>query len=104
MPKHAFAFVAIMFLAGCAATSPGYSWRHENASEQQFYADNSQCMAMSSQGSALQYSTDTPNEYLNAANAGSNDAIAAAAQQRQVDIHAQCMLGRGYWLEETAAQ
>ena len=102
------AILSLLVVAGCETIPepipepiPERHWAHESASQQQFYQDNSNCMAMSGNVSAPQYSTDTPNRYLNAMNAGMNDGAAANAAAMQTDIYYQCMMGRGYYMEET---
>lgn len=84
--------VALGALMTVACASP--TWRHSTKSQQEFYQDNSQCMAMAGSGQSNQIMPgNTP--FSQGYNQGA--AMGAAANRRT--IHEQCMFGRGYTLE-----
>ena len=84
--------VALSALMTVACASP--TWRHSAKSQQEFYRDNSECMAMSGAGQPNQIMQgNTP--FAQGYNQGA--AMGAAADRRT--IHEQCMFGRGYTLE-----
>jgi hypothetical protein len=79
-------FVLCLLLEGCSAP-----WSQAGASQQDFYRDNSACMAMSGgAGGAQVQAANSP------VTAGYNAGQAAAASQMQGAIYEQCMLGKGW--------
>lgn len=96
---RAFIIASIM-LSGCAANM---AWHHSSKSQQEFYRDNSQCLAM--MGSTLPFPTAQPAPAF-----GNSGGMAAAfsngmaqgqaigAAYRQNTIYEQCMLGLGWSL------
>lgn len=84
---------ATLSVALCACATP--TWRHESKGQQDFYRDNSQCMAMAGSGQANpMVAGNTP--FAQGYNQGA--AMGAAANQRT--IHQQCMFGNGWYLSK----
>jgi hypothetical protein len=72
-----------------ACASP--NWTHSSKTEQEFYQDNSQCMAMAGTGQSNQI---MPGNTSFSKGYNQSAAIGAAANRRT--IYEQCMLGQGY--------
>lgn len=89
MRKTLIAAAALALLLGCAQKQ----WHHNAKSQQDFYRDNSQCMAMAGSGQSQQIAANS-NPVLQGYNQGA--AMAAAGNQRA--IHEQCMYGNGWQL------
>ena len=66
---------AILILTGCGSAP---TWRHPTKSAQEFYQDNSRCMAMAGAGQANQI-VDSKNPII----AGYNQGLAAGTQSNQ---------------------
>lgn len=88
MPRS-FIFVLAILLVACATPT----WHHPSKSTQEFYRDNSQCMAMAGAGQSNQIVYNS-NPVLQGYNQGS--AMGAAANRQA--IHEQCMYGNGWYL------
>ena len=73
-------------LAGCA-----HAWQRAGASREDFYRDNSGCLALSQGGAGAQALPGN-----DAATAGYNRGAAFMAAQASSTIYEQCMLGRGW--------
>jgi hypothetical protein len=80
-----FSLLCAFSLAGCAE-----HWHRAGASGEDFYRDNSSCLALSNGGSAQVAQASGP--VLQGYNAGA--AMAAASQADA--IYQQCMLGHGW--------
>jgi hypothetical protein len=80
----------VLILTGCASAP---TWRHATKSAQEFYQDNSRCMAMSGSGQANQV-VDAKDPFTQ----GFNQGLAMRAQGNQKLIHEQCMYGNGWYL------
>jgi hypothetical protein len=89
MKKQTLA-AAVLILTGCGSAS---TWRHATKGAQEFYQDNSRCMAMAGAGQANQI-VDAKNPVI----AGYNQGLAARAQSNQQLIKEQCMYGSGWYL------
>lgn len=92
MKKQTLA-TAILILTGCGSTP---TWRHPTKGAQEFYQDNSRCMAMAGAGQA--------NQVVAAKDpviAGYNQGLAARAQSNQKVIQEQCMYGNGWYLSNS---
>ena len=82
---------AIAMIAGGCATQR--TWNHVTKDQQDFYRDNSQCMAMAGAGQATPIvAGSTPFAQ------GYNQGAAMRAQANQQTIHEQCMFGNGWSL------
>jgi len=83
--------LALLALGACATPKV---WRHTSKGQQDFYRDNSQCMAMAGSGHA-------PSMVPGAGGMmqGYNQGAAMQALANQRAIHQQCMLGNGWVLE-----
>ncbi len=76
----------VVLLAACSTT-----WVHPTKSAQDFYRENSQCMAMAGSGQA-QPMMPGGGAFQSGYNQGA--AISAAGNQRT--IHEQCLMGNGW--------
>lgn len=81
--------VATLVVTGCATPT----WRHSTKGTQEFYQDNSQCMAMAGSGQANQV-VGAKDPFTQ----GYNKGLALRAQSNQQVIHEQCMYGNGWYL------
>jgi len=82
--------VLAMVTSGCATPR---TWSHDTKNQQDFYRDNSQCMAMAGSGQATPIvANSTPFAQ------GYNQGIAIQAQANQRTIYEHCMLGNGWGL------
>ena len=77
-------------ISGCAQKQ----WYGSGMSQQQFYRDNSQCLAMSGSGNSNQIIQGN-NSFAN----GYNQMGAMMAQSNSNRIYEQCMMGNGWWLK-----
>jgi hypothetical protein len=75
----------LIMLAGCAEP-----WHQAGATQQDFYRDNSQCLAMSQGGHTQVTAGNDP------ATAGYNQGQATMAAYAASSIYEQCMLGKGW--------
>lgn len=76
----------LVLLAGCATV-----WYKPGSTQQQFYRDNSQCMAMAGSGNSQQIQNN-----WNPAFRGYNQGAAIGAAANQKAIYQQCMMGNGW--------
>ena len=88
MKHHSVLAIALLATA-CASPT----WRHASKDTQEFYKDNSQCMAMGGSGQAPQV-VDNKNPVTQ----GYNQGLAMRAQANQQMIYEQCMYGNGWSL------
>ena len=88
MKHNSIIFIALL-ATGCATPT----WRHANKGTQEFYRDNSQCMAMGGSGQAPQVA-DNKDPVMQ----GYNQGLAMGAQANQRMIYQQCMYGNGWSL------
>lgn len=93
--KTRLLITAAILATGCA-TPATPTWHHPTKSTQEFYRDNSQCMAMAGSGQANQVVGDKPGFTR-----GYNQSLAMLAQRNQRLIHEQCMYGNGWYSQET---
>lgn len=80
----------VVLSTGCASRK----WYHSEKGQQDFYRENSQCMAMAGSGQAnpmVQGSTPFAQGY--------NQGVAMRAQANQRMIYEQCMYGNGWSLQ-----
>lgn len=87
---HSLVYLVLLTLCACASPK---AWHHESKGQQDFYRDNSECMAMAGSGQGTTIPGGGP--FMSGYNQGA--AMQAAANQRT--IHRQCMFGRGWALE-----
>lgn len=81
--------LSALALGGCATPT----WNHASKGQQDFYRENSQCMAMAGSGQATpMVAGSTPFAQ------GYNQGAAMRAQANQQMIHEQCMYGNGWYL------
>lgn len=88
MKQHLLIATALI-TTGCATPI----WHHPTKGTQEFYQDNSQCMAMAGSGHSNQ-AADANDPFMQ----GYNQGLAARAQANQRLIHEQCMYGNGWYL------
>ena len=93
MNKRTF-IAATLLVTGCAAPT----WRHPTKSSQEFYQDNSRCMAMAGSGQANQV-VDAKDPFTQ----GFNQGLAIQAQSNQKSIYQQCMYGGGWTLSKQSS-
>lgn len=77
-----------LLLCACASKTV---WMHQSKGQQDFYRENSECLAMAGAGQAPQMMPGT-----NPVAAGFNQGAAMRAQANQREIYEQCMMGRGW--------
>ena len=87
--------VATILVTGCASSGV---WHHQSKSTQDFYQDNSQCMAMAGTGQANQVAGAT-DSFAQGFNLGS----AIRTQSDRNLIHEQCMYGNGWYLGKVSS-
>jgi hypothetical protein len=88
--RLAFLIILLAVLVGCASRT----WSHSQKGQQDFYRENSQCMAMAGSGQANpMVAGDTPFAR------GYNQGAAMGAQANQQTIYQQCMYGNGWYLK-----
>lgn len=86
--------IAVLCLPAVAAcASSGLVWQNPGKTQQDFYQDNSQCMAMAGAGQQPQVM-----QADSAVLRGWNMGAAAQSAENQRTIHQQCMMGKGWWL------
>ena len=83
--------IVLLALSACATPKV---WRHESKGQQEFYRDNSQCLAMAGSGQASPMVPGAGGMLQ-----GYNQGAAMQALVNQRTIHQQCMLGNGWVLE-----
>lgn len=93
----------LLMLVGCQAT---YSWSHWTKNTQQFYGDNSTCLAMSNGISAPQPYVAGPgmNSFGNGFVSGMNQGAAIQSNRMRTNIYNQCMQGEGWYLVRQSRQ
>lgn len=87
--------MATILVTGCASSA---TWRHQSKGSQDFYQDNSRCMAMAGTGQA--------NQIVGAKDPfsqGFNQGAAIQAQSNQQVIYEQCMYGNGWYLGKSSS-
>lgn len=79
-----------------------YTWSHGTKNTQQFYSDNSRCLAMGNSITAPQpYSSSLGmNSFGNGFVSGMNQASAAQSNRMRDEIYNQCMQGEGWSLSK----
>lgn len=85
----------------CAACAPQLYWRHVSKGQQDFYRDNSQCMALGGYGNSNQIVAGSTLGMSEAEVAMQNAQMASAARaqrKRKESIYEQCMMGNGWEL------
>lgn len=87
--QRTFCLLVVVLAAGCSSPK----WHHSAKNQQDFYRDNSGCMAMSGSGQSTQIAYN-PNSVMQGYNQGS----AAWAQADREAIYEQCMQGNGWYL------
>lgn len=92
--KLAVVISAVALISSCA-TQP---WTHPDKSEQDFYADDSQCMSLAGYGTNLQIMPSN-----NAAAAGWNQGAAIGTASTRNQMYERCMMGKGYARQTTEA-
>ncbi len=94
--KNIFTVVcAILLLSACA---PRFAWSHRYKTEQDFYRENSQCLAMASSGGpATQIIAKGRGPISQGVIDGINARSARDARVTQQTIYQQCMMGKGWY-------
>ncbi len=90
MLKMLAVILAITTISGCAQKR----WHSYGKTQQQFYQENAQCLAMSGSGASSQIIQGN-SSFAN----GYNQMGAMMAQSNKTNIYQQCMMGNGWWLE-----
>lgn len=85
--------IATLAVSGCATKT---AWQHSYKGQQQFYQDNSQCLAMSNGGGNPQMIQQGGGAFAQGFANSWNQGQAFQAAQRQQDIYTQCMYGQGW--------
>ncbi|MBP5991368.1 MAG: hypothetical protein KA766_15300 [Piscinibacter sp.] len=78
----------VVLLAACASTK----WSNSSKSQQDFYRENSQCMAMAGSGQAQPMMPGA-----GVVQSGYNQGVAIGAAANQRAIYEQCMMGNGWY-------
>ena len=89
------ALVPLLFLIGCA--TPRH-WVHQTKTEQAFYQDNSECLALASNavGNTQVIPVTGPPGFATGFIQGWNQGAAGRAKHNQRTIYQHCLMGRGW--------
>ena len=95
MHKYVASFAILLLLSGCASNKV---WTKPYFTQQEFYRDNSQCMAMSQGAANPQMMYTGGNAFTSGFASGWNQGSAIGSTFTRNRIYNQCMYGMGWHL------
>lgn len=88
----------VLALTGCATAK----WTHNSKGQQDYYRDNSQCMAMANSGGSNQIYSNPYQQgqmsFNNGFSSGYNQGAAMATAANRNQMYNECMYGNGWYI------